>query len=93
MSMSGDGRWDIEWKFVACPGETVSFKFEGSNPYFWKLQPQGTKTPVESLTINGQVASRTQDNFFELEGGPWEGSQTVETVTVAGVTEISEVSL
>ncbi|CAM9416936.1 unnamed protein product, partial [Hapterophycus canaliculatus] len=93
MSVSGDGRWDIEWKFVPCPGETISFKFEGSNPYFWKIQPQGTETPVESVRINGQRMARTLDNHFELEGGPWEGSQTVETTTVAGVTRTSEVSL
>ncbi|CAM9901943.1 unnamed protein product, partial [Hapterophycus canaliculatus] len=84
-SMSGDGRWDIEWNFVACPGESISFKFEGSNAYYWKLQPQGTKTPVESLTINGQGASRTDDNHFILEGGLWSGAQTVVTTTVGGV--------
>lgn len=93
MADSGDGRWDIEWKFVPCPGESISFKFEGSNAYFWKLQPQGIETPVEFLTINGKEASRTQDNHFELEGGPWSGAQTVVTTTVAGVSRTSEVSL
>ena len=91
--MPGDGRWDIEWEFVPCPGESISFEFEGSNAHYWKIQPRGTETPVVSLTINGQAASRTQDNFFVLEGGPWEGAQTVETTTVAGVTETTQVSL
>ncbi|CAM9495915.1 unnamed protein product, partial [Scytosiphon promiscuus] len=91
-SVSGDGRWDIEWEFVACPGESISFKFEGSNQWYWKLQPQGTKTPVVSLTINGKAASRTDDNHFVLEGGPWHGPQTVVTTTVAGVIRTSQAS-
>ncbi|CAN0218075.1 unnamed protein product [Scytosiphon promiscuus] len=91
-SVSGDGRWDIEWEFIACPGEDIAFKFEGSNQWYWKLQPQGTKRPVKSLTINGKAASRTDDNHFVLEGGPWYGSQTVVTTTVAGVTQTSQVS-
>ena len=90
---SGDGRWDIEWKFVSCPGESISFEFEGSNAEYWKIQPRGTKTPVESLTINRLAASRTLDNFFLLSGGPWEGAQTVETTTVAGVVQTTQVSL
>eukprot|EP00752_Nemacystus_decipiens_P013639 g12092.t1 len=92
-SMSGDGRWEIEWEFVPCPGESITFQFEGSNAYYWKIQPRGTRTPVVSLTINGQPASRSQDNFFILEGGPWEGAQTVQTTTVAGVTESTQVTL
>eukprot|EP00752_Nemacystus_decipiens_P013640 g12093.t1 len=92
-SVSGDGRWDIEWEFVPCPGESISFVFEGSNPYYWKIQPRGTKTPVVSLTINGKAAWRTQDNFFELGGGPWNGPQTVVTETMFGVTQTSQVSL
>ncbi len=91
-SMSGDGRWDIEWEFVPCPGESISFAFEGSNAYYWKIQPRGTSTPVESLKINGQTAYRSQDNHFILEGGPWEGEQEVTTTTVAGVTQTTMVS-
>ncbi|CAM9496123.1 unnamed protein product, partial [Scytosiphon promiscuus] len=91
-SKSGDGRWDIKWEFVPCPGESISFKFEGSNQWYWKIQPQGTKTPVVSLTINGQRASRTDDNHFVLQGGPWYGSQTVVTTTVDGVIRTSNVS-
>ncbi|CAM9727514.1 unnamed protein product [Hapterophycus canaliculatus] len=92
-SMSGDGRWDIEWKFVACPGETISFRFEGSNNYYWKLQPRGTKRPVESMTINGKDASRTDDNHFVLDDPSLGGTQTVVTTTVDGVSQTSQVSL
>ena len=92
-SMSGDGRWDIEWEFVPCPGEKIEFVFEGSNEWYWKLQPRGTSTPVVSLAINGEEAKRTDDNHFVLGGGPWKGAQTVTTVTVAGVTQDTQVSL
>lgn len=94
VSVSGTvGVWDIEWKFVACPGEAISFTFGISNPYFWSLQPRGTKTPVESLTINGQEAARDQFNYFKLAGGPWTGAQTVVTTTLAGVVQTSQVTL
>ncbi|CAB1107438.1 unnamed protein product [Ectocarpus sp. CCAP 1310/34] len=93
-SMSGDGRWDIEWKFVACPGEETSFVSPSANPYYWKVQPRGTTTPVVSLTVDGQSAMRTTDNHFEVhnDGAAWSGAQTVVTTTVSGVTEIAEVS-
>ena len=92
--MSGDGRWAIEWEFVPCPGGDISFVFEGSHEWYWKLQPRGTSTPVVSLKINGREAQRMDDNFFVLDnGGPWYGDQTVTTVTVAGVTRDTQVSV
>lgn len=86
--ISGDGRWAVEWEFVACPGEATSFYFEGSHGFYWKFQVRGTKTPVLTLTINGEKAKRTDDNFFELQnsGTEW-GSNTVEFTTVGGITE------
>lgn len=93
-SMSGDGRWDVSWQFVPCPGQGVSFVSPSANPWYMKIQPRGTKTPVESLTINGQVAERTDDNHFvrSNSGEGWSGTQTVVTTTVAGETKTSEVS-
>lgn len=93
-SESGDGRWDIEWNFVECPGAgDPSFVFEGSNNFYWKIQPRGTATPVETLTVNGVKAAKTNDNFFEIqEGGPFEGPQTVETWTIGGDYFSSDVS-
>lgn len=91
-----DGRWEIEWKFVACPGEEVSFKVVEMTPYYWKLQPRGTATPVEWLTIGGRAAARTDDNHFELEheaGNPWFEPQMVVTTTVGGVVEETEMSV
>ncbi|CAM9612888.1 unnamed protein product, partial [Hapterophycus canaliculatus] len=93
-AMSGDGRWFIDWKFVECPGQELSFVSPSANPYYWKLQPRGTKTPVQTLTIDGQRAERSDnDNFFVRtnSGSKWNGAQTVMTTTVAGETETTEV--
>ncbi|CAM9965889.1 unnamed protein product [Ascophyllum nodosum] len=95
-SKSGDGRWDISWKFVACPGsDKPSFIFEGSHEYFWKIQPRGTKTPVTELTVDGASGVKTDDNFFEIPGAPYPlyGAQTVKTTTMLGKTATQEVSL
>ncbi|CAN0373521.1 unnamed protein product [Pylaiella littoralis] len=90
----GDGRWDISWKFVSCPGEDLSFVSPSANPWYLKVQPRGTKTPVKSLTINGQTADRTADNHFirENTGEGWSGTQTLKITTVAGETETVDVS-
>lgn len=71
LSMSGDGRWDVSWKFVACPGSSfpVSFLLEGSNDFYKKVQPRGTRGPVRSMSINGIQGRRTVDNFFVFDSG------------------------
>lgn len=69
LSASGDGRWEIKWRFVKCPGEAVSLLFEGSNAYYWKLQPRGSKTPIKKAWLNGMQGSRSQDNFFVFRSG------------------------
>ena len=95
-SESGDGRWDISWKFVPCPGGSSkpSFIFEGSNEYYWKIQPRGTKTPVVELKVAGVKGTRTEDNFFEIPGSayPLNGPQDVKTKTMSGDTSTQEVS-
>lgn len=36
---SGDGRWDITWRFVPCEESSdQTFLFEGSNEYYWKVR-------------------------------------------------------
>lgn len=37
---------------------------------------------MERLWINGDEAERSEDNFFILEGGPFDGEQEVHTKTV-----------
>lgn len=36
---SGDGRWDITWRFVPCEDSSdQTFLFEGSNEFYWKVR-------------------------------------------------------
>jgi expansin (peptidoglycan-binding protein) len=71
---SGDGSWDISWKAIPCPVGTVkfSYKLEGSNTYYLKLQVVGHSVPVQSVEfVKGSTAYpgvRTSDNFFTLPG-------------------------
>ncbi|CAM9633405.1 unnamed protein product [Discosporangium mesarthrocarpum] len=68
--MSGDGRWNIKWKFVDCErGGSPTFRFEGSNPWYWKIQPRGMVRPPKKVTINGATATRSQDNHFVYHSG------------------------
>lgn len=86
-SKAGDGRWDIEWNFVKCPvASSPSFVFQGSNDFYWKIQPRGTAYPVNKMVMNGGIEGvKTDDNHFEFTyGGPFEGSQTIKMWTIGG---------
>lgn len=91
---SGDGRWDIEWKFVPCPGGEPHFEWQGSHQWYWKIQARGTTSPVEELFVNHRMAQKVTDNFFVMtEGVPLIGKQLVETKTILGDYHAAEVSL
>lgn len=92
--MDGDGRWDIEWKFVPCDGGVPDFVFQGSNPWYWKIQARGTISPVEELWVNRKPATRVADNFFEItDGAPFKDEQVVEVKTILGGYYKKEVEL
>lgn len=75
LSSSGDGRWHISWKFVACPMNDAFFAFEGSNNFYKKIQVRGLRFPARAMWINGKKAERSQDNFFIAHGWfPYSGS-------------------
>lgn len=93
LSMDGDGRFPIDWEFVPCPGSKPTFIFEGSNEYYWKIQPRGTSTPVVSLFVSGKCGKRTDDNFFIVEEGPFIGPQLVTVITMDGKEYTESVTL
>lgn len=65
LSMAGDGRWKVSWRVVPCAGDSkISFQFEGSNQFYWKLQPRGMRSPARSVNVGGVEAYRTQDNHW-----------------------------
>lgn len=86
LSKSGDGRWAVKWKVVPCPpGSNISFQFEGSNRWYFKLQPRGMQSPASSVLVDGVKALRTQDNHFVVQSGNGFGRRTTVVVnTVLG---------
>lgn len=94
LSSVGDGRWDISWNLIPCPGEDrISFQFEGSNSHFWKLQPRGMRSPATKVLVNGKPSAFKQDNHwvFEFAGGV-RGAAKVEVFTVLGEHITSHIS-
>ena len=69
----GDGRWKINWIAIDCPtipgsNGNIQLRFQGSNPWYIKLQARNTRIPtagIEAL-VNGKYhcLTRQADNFF-----------------------------
>ncbi|XP_046350524.2 uncharacterized protein LOC124131349 isoform X1 [Haliotis rufescens] len=74
-AVSGDGRWNIEIQAVQCPvGNTnIEYKFQGTNPYYIKLQVRNARIPVTEAEMmqGGNYVSmkHTADGFWELSNG------------------------
>lgn len=87
LSVSGDGRWDVSWKFIPCPSNNPSFLFEGSNQFYWKIQFRGSVYPIQSAFIAGIKGLRTQDNFFIFQnGGGFRTPVTIKMIDTMGAT-------
>jgi expansin len=87
LAKSGDGRWQVSWKFVPCPGGgSISYKFEGSNSYYIKVQPRGTSTPPTKVVVHGIAATFTDDNFWIVQstGGPFPDIVKIVVTTANG---------
>jgi hypothetical protein len=87
LAADGDGRWKITFEFVPCPtaGGGVSYKFEGSNNNYIKVQPRGMATPPSKVTVGGVSARSTDDNFWVADNGAGFGDTVlIQTWTVGG---------
>jgi expansin (peptidoglycan-binding protein) len=86
LAKSGDGRWKVSWQVVPCPGAgTISYKFEGSNNNYIKIQPRGMATPASKVVVGGVGARFTDDNFYVADNGAGFGDPVlVETWTTGG---------
>lgn len=70
LSKSGDGRWKVRWELIKCPNSgDISFYFEGSNPFYYKVQPRGLPSPATKVMIGGIQGRRSDDNFYIAENG------------------------
>lgn len=85
LAMDGDGRWQTTFEFVPCPvGEKMSYKYEGSNPSYVKVQPRGCSTPPSKVSVDGVGATFTDDNFWVAHGS-FGASVKIDTWTTAGM--------
>lgn len=72
-AINGDGRWKINYKAIDCPtipgtNGKIQFRFQGSNPYYIKLQARNTKVPTAGIEVmvnnKYHCLARQMDNFF-----------------------------
>jgi hypothetical protein len=83
LAKNGDGRWNINWKAVACPvtsSDKLWYKFEGSNNWYVKLQVVNHKLPLKGVTLvysgKNYPLTRTADNFWTCPNVPSGGFST-----------------
>lgn len=84
LAVSGDGRWGISWVAVACPtkGLPWSYKLQGSNQWYAKIQVVGGLVPVFGVSLSGVACTRTQDNFFTCSGN-WPAGTSIPVVVTS----------
>uniref|UniRef100_A0A2C9KME2 Expansin-like EG45 domain-containing protein n=1 Tax=Biomphalaria glabrata TaxID=6526 RepID=A0A2C9KME2_BIOGL len=74
-ALKGDGRWSISMQAVQCPvgGSTIQYAFQGSNPWYIKLQIRNARIPITKALVrrnnNWVTMQRSQDGFWILSDG------------------------
>lgn len=86
LSMNGDGRWKIKWRVVPCEKKgKIEFQFEGSNPFYRKIQPRNTRSPPVKVIVDGVHAKKSQDNhWIAQKGGGFKRRYKVQVWTITG---------
>ncbi|KAK0056406.1 expansin-YoaJ-like isoform X1 [Biomphalaria pfeifferi] len=53
-ALNGDGRWSISMRAVQCPvgSSTIQYAFQGSNPYYLKLQIRNARIPITGVQVH-----------------------------------------
>ncbi|KAL9952158.1 hypothetical protein ACROYT_G039371 [Oculina patagonica] len=100
----GDGRWKISYVAIDCPTISgsdgkIQLRFQGSNPWYIKLQTRNTKVPTAGIEVlvNGMYhcLTRQTDNFFVGMGlGKFPTPMKVRLTAITGeqvVTTIPEI--
>lgn len=91
----------VSWHRVDCPvSGNLAFQFQGSNPYYIKLQARNHRYGVASMeledsaTSSYQAMTRTTDNFFQLASPatPVSGSLTVRLTGTSGEKLVQTIS-
>jgi expansin (peptidoglycan-binding protein) len=68
---ASDGRYPITWRLISPPlSGTIGYRFQGSNPFFVKVQVINHRNPVYSIAMRDSTGAfvpftRVADNFFQ----------------------------
>jgi len=71
-----DGRHSVSWRLISPPlAGPVAYRFQGSNPYYLKVQVRNHRNPIFRVEMRNPDGSytaipRVSDNFFERDGLP-----------------------
>ncbi|GAB0490234.1 hypothetical protein MMPV_001466 [Pyropia vietnamensis] len=96
LGIPGDGRWDVAWQVVDCPvmAGGPELLFQGSNPFYAKVQVRNVPRPVVGVTVGGVSATRVPDNFWVAHGAFGSGGvQVVVDLQGGGTLDIGTVPI
>ncbi|XP_059142648.1 uncharacterized protein LOC131930253, partial [Physella acuta] len=74
-ALNGDGRWGISIRAVQCPvgTSTIQYAFQGSNPYYLKLQIRNARIPITGVQVHRSNAwvtmTHSSDGYWLLNDG------------------------
>lgn len=70
LAENGDGRWKIEIQAIQCPvgNGKIEYKFQGSNPWYLKLQIRNARYEIETdrIMIIGHVSWSLVTGSYQL---------------------------
>ncbi|KAK3097894.1 hypothetical protein FSP39_014245 [Pinctada imbricata] len=77
LAENGDGRWKVDIQAIQCPvgNSKIEYKFQGSNPYYVKLQIRNARIPATSVEMFQPKhhvwtqLKHTTDGFWTFGGG------------------------
>ncbi|CAL1530476.1 unnamed protein product [Lymnaea stagnalis] len=74
-ALNGDGRWGITIHAVQCPVDstTIQYAFQGSNPFYLKLQVRNARIPITGVQVHRSNAwvtmTHSGDGYWLLSDG------------------------
>lgn len=83
-----DGRYPITWRLVSPPlSGPIGYRFQGSNPYYIKVQVINHRNPVYSVDLDTGAGgfvplSRTADGFFQKAFSSPQGALTLRVTDI-----------
>ncbi|XP_059142652.1 expansin-YoaJ-like [Physella acuta] len=75
LALNGDGRWDVTIQAVQCPvgASTIQYTFQGSNPWYLKLQIRNARIPITGVQVRRSnqwvTMTHSADGYWILSDG------------------------